>query len=168
VVSWADRIAYSCHDFEDAASAGIVAPEMLPTLVAARCGTTRSSQLRTFITALVEASAASGHIGLDEETAEALARLRQFNYERIYLRPASRAQAEAVIPVLRALVEHFVDRPNLLEAGAAGGLVAGSAEAVAAAVTYVSGMTDRYANRCAVALLGWDPRRLPSGVDATP
>jgi hypothetical protein len=29
-------------------------------------------------------------------------------------------------------------------------------------------MTDRYANRCAVALLGWDPRRLPSGVDATP
>jgi dGTPase len=168
VVSWADRIAYSCHDFEDAASAGIVSPDMLPSLVAARCGTTRSSQLRTFIAALVEASAASGHVGLDEETAEALARLRQFNYERIYLRPASRAQAEAVVPVLRALVEHFVDRPNLLGAGADGGLVAGSTEAVAAAVTYVSGMTDRYANRCAVALLGWDPRRLPSGFDASP
>ncbi len=168
VVSWADRIAYSCHDFEDAASAGIVSPEMLPPLVAARCGTGRSSQLRTFITGLVEASAVSGHVGLDEETAEALARLRQFNYERIYLRPASRAQAEAVIPVLRALVEHFADRPNLLGDGADGGLVAGSTEAVAAAVTYVSGMTDRYANRCAVALLGWDPRRLPSGVDATP
>jgi dGTPase len=167
VVSWADRIAYSCHDFEDAVSAGIVSPDMLPTLVAARCGTTRSAQLRTFVTALAEASAAAGHVGLDDETAEALARLRGFNYERIYLRPASRAQAEAVIPVLRALVEHFADRPNLL-VGADGGLVAGSVEAVEAAVTYVSGMTDRYANRCAVALLGWDPRRLPSGVDATP
>jgi dGTPase len=167
VVSWADRIAYTCHDFEDAVSAGIVAPDMLPPLVAARCGASRSVQLRTFITRLVEASVASGHVGLDEETAEALARLRQFNYDRIYLRPASRAQAEAVIPVLRALVEHFADRPNLL-AGADRGLVAGSAEAVAAAVTYVSGMTDRFANRCAVALLGWDPRRLPSGVDATP
>ena len=37
VVSWADRIAYVCHDFEDAVAAGVVAPEMLPTLVVGRC-----------------------------------------------------------------------------------------------------------------------------------
>src|SRR3954453_4073095 len=30
VVSWADRIAYVCHDFEDAVSAGIVEPAALP------------------------------------------------------------------------------------------------------------------------------------------
>ncbi len=30
VVAWADRIAYVCHDFEDAVSAGIVAPTDLP------------------------------------------------------------------------------------------------------------------------------------------
>ena len=30
VVSWADRIAYVCHDFEDAVAAGIVAGDMLP------------------------------------------------------------------------------------------------------------------------------------------
>ena len=30
VVSWADRIAYVCHDFEDAVAAGIVSPDMLP------------------------------------------------------------------------------------------------------------------------------------------
>jgi dGTPase len=30
VVSWADRIAYVCHDFEDAVSAGIVTPDELP------------------------------------------------------------------------------------------------------------------------------------------
>jgi dGTPase len=167
VVSWADRIAYSCHDFEDAVSAGIVAPAMLPTAVANHCGTTRSGQLRTFITQLVQASASAGQVGLDEETAEALTQLRRFNYDHIYLRPASRAQAEAVIPVLRALVEHFADRPNLLP-GADRALTAGSSDAVAAAVTYVSGMTDRFANRCAVALLGWDPRRLPSGIDAAP
>src|SRR3989441_491146 len=38
VVSWADRIAYVCHDWEDAVAAGIVAPSMLPESVAARCG----------------------------------------------------------------------------------------------------------------------------------
>ena len=30
VVSWADRIAYVCHDFEDAVAAGILRAEMLP------------------------------------------------------------------------------------------------------------------------------------------
>jgi len=30
VVSWADRIAYVCHDFEDAVSAGVVPAGDLP------------------------------------------------------------------------------------------------------------------------------------------
>ena len=30
VVSWADRIAYVCHDFEDATQAGITTLDMLP------------------------------------------------------------------------------------------------------------------------------------------
>ena len=34
VVSWADRIAYVCHDFEDAVAAGIVGADMLPPIVA--------------------------------------------------------------------------------------------------------------------------------------
>src|SRR5436190_3990418 len=38
VVSWADRIAYVCHDFEDAVAAGVVALDMLPTVVRERCG----------------------------------------------------------------------------------------------------------------------------------
>src|SRR3954471_16481863 len=33
VVSWADRIAYVCHDFEDAVAAGIVDPGELPAAV---------------------------------------------------------------------------------------------------------------------------------------
>ena len=54
VVSWADRIAYVCHDFEDAVAAGIVAADMLPPLVADRCGATRSRQLGAFIPAMVD------------------------------------------------------------------------------------------------------------------
>jgi dGTPase len=60
------------------------------------------------------------------------------------------------------LVEHFADRPNSLPAQAP--LVAGTPEALRAAVAYVAGMTDRFACRQAVALLGWDPAKLPVGV----
>jgi dGTPase len=165
VVSWADRIAYVCHDFEDAVAAGIVAAHALPAVVAERCGTTRSGQLDTFIRAMIDAAAQSGRIGMTDGEAEALAQFRRFNYERVYLRPASRAQAQSVIDVLRALVDHYADRPNLLpDASASPPVGAGSEEAVRAAVAYVAGMTDRFACRQAVALLGWDPAKLPAGV----
>src|SRR5690606_6997940 len=150
VVSWADRIAYVCHDFEDAVAAGIVTPDMLPADVRARCGSTRASQLGAFITAVVEASSAAGRVGMGEAHAEALAAFRASNYELVYMRPASVAQGAAVVRVLRALVEHFADRPHLLGesgGGSAGGagVVAGSPAALRAAVAYVAGMTDRFA-----------------------
>ena len=46
VVSWADRIAYVCHDFEDAVAAGIVTPDLLPPVVVERCGRPRAAARR--------------------------------------------------------------------------------------------------------------------------
>jgi dGTPase len=165
VVSWADRIAYVCHDFEDAVSAGIATPEMLPAVVVERAGRRRGQQLGAFIDGIVEVGTTTGAIGMADGLAEALAAFRQFNYEHVYLRPASVAQAESVIAVLQALVEHYADRPNLLPADRQEGIEAGREEARRAAVTYVGGMTDRFACAQAVGLLGWDPEKLPRGVD---
>src|SRR5271165_5757047 len=138
VVSWADRIAYVCHDWEDAVLSGIVAPHQLPPAVRALCGERRSAQLGAFINGVVSASLRTGQVGMEEEEAEALAAFRACNYERIYLRDASLRQGEAVISVLRALVEHFADRPHLVADGAVpagpSDVFAGSPEALRAAV----------------------------------
>ncbi len=166
VVSWADRIAYVCHDWEDAVATGIVTPSLLPDIVRQRCGERRGPQLGAFIDALVTTVSTTGRIAMDEETAEALSVFRACNYEHIYLREASLAQGSAVVAVLRALVEHYADRPNAIPAvREAGGLPAGTTEAVTAAVAYVAGMTDRFAFRHAVAELAWDPAKLPKSVD---
>ncbi len=165
VVSWADRIAYVCHDFEDAAASGVVTFDMLPDQVRTVCGTTRTEQLHTFILGLAEGSTAGGAVGMTARCADALAAFRRFNYEQVYLRPASAAQAQAVIAVLRALVEHYADRPNVLPIHRSQGIGAGTPEALAAAVGYVAGMTDRFACQQAVSLLGWDPAKLPKGID---
>ena len=160
IVSWADRIAYCAHDLEDAAHSGIVTVADLPDEVANVCGRSRRAQLSTFVRAVVLAIQEHGQVGMPADDAAALAALRAFNYERIYVRPASLAQSRAVVEVLRALVEHYAAHPDLLPDPE---LVE---DPVRVAVTYVAGMTDRYAFDKAVTDLGWDPARLPRGISA--
>jgi len=169
VVSWADRIAYVCHDFEDAVRSGIVTPAALPAIVRERCGDRRGQQLGTFIDSMVATILATGRVGMADAEAEALAAFRASNYEHIYLRPHSVAQGASVVAVLQALVEHFSDRPHLIPSGTSPdtGLTGGEPGAVHAAVAYVAGMTDRFAFTQAVALLGWDPAKLPAGIGVT-
>ncbi len=170
VVSWADRIAYVCHDFEDAVYCGLVSPEHLPSAVRDTVGAERGSQLSRFIWSMIDAARATGRVGMPDAEAEALAAFRKFNYESIYLRHESVAQAKSVIDLLQALVEHYAAHPMLLPAQPhvapdPNHIEADSAVALRAAVAYVGGMTDRYACRQAVTLLDWDPRRLPTGID---
>ncbi len=167
VVAWSDRIAYVCHDFEDAVRAGILTPAELPAEVRHIAGTRRSQQIGTFVGAVLEAIDRTGQVGMTQPAASALATFRAFNFDRIYLRPAARAQADKVIHLLRGLVEHFADVPVRIPevaAGEVGVVTAGSPEAVALAVRYVSGMTDRFALALGVELLGWQLEALPRGV----
>jgi dGTPase len=162
VVAWADRIAYVCHDFEDAVRAGLLTPDDLPDAVADIVGRRRSQQVGAFVHAVLDAIEATGRVGMTEPAAGALEAFRAFNFERIYLRPAAASQARRVIALLRGLVEFFTDAPGRIPNAPT--LVAGSPEAAAAAVHYVSGMTDRYALALAVELLGWQIDALPRGV----
>ncbi|MEN9804378.1 MAG: hypothetical protein RIS41_1225 [Actinomycetota bacterium] len=172
VVSWADRIAYVCHDFEDAVASGIVRTDELPTNVRELCGDTRQRQLSAFIRSMLLATAATGRIGMEPDVADALAAFRRFNYERVYLRSASRDQASRVVDLLRALVDHYVDHPQLLAENDPLGRTStenvatpGSSDAVRSAVAYVAGMTDRYACRQGIALLDYPLHKLPRGFD---
>lgn len=158
VVSWADRIAYCAHDLEDAVGAGVVDAAELPAGVAQAAGRTRAAMLRYFITAMVDCTAKTGRIGMTVAPADVLSELRAFNYERIYTLPAAADQGRAVVAVLRGLVEWYAADPERLPGAARGG------EPLAAAVTYVAGMTDRFAFDTALERLGWDPARLPRSV----
>ncbi len=145
VVSWADRIAYLCHDFEDAVDAGVVAAAELPAVVAERCGRRRREQLHSFIHALVTSTVTAGAVGMDGAHTEALGEFRRFNYERIYLRDESTAQAAIVDRLLGGLVECYAAEPARL--AGAGRDLADDADVTREAVAFVGGMTDRFALR---------------------
>ena len=167
VVAWADRIAYVCHDFEDAMRAGILATTDLPDEVADIVGRARGEQIGRFVHAVLDGVDVTGRVVMREPFATALAEFRAFNFEHIYLRPASVRQADRVIALLRGLVDYFVDAPIRLPHDAtewSPRLQPGTPDTAAVAVRYVSGMTDRYALALGVELLGWRLDALPSGV----
>jgi dGTPase len=152
VVSWADRIAYVCHDFEDALHAGVVRASELPDVVRRRCGTRRGEQLGAFVDGLVETSAREGRVVMPADLAEALGTFRSFNYTRVYARPDAIAQSHAVVAVLRTVVAHLAGGstdPNVLS------------QAVAKAAS----MTDRYAFDLATREAGFPEANLPRGID---
>jgi len=167
VVSLADRIAYVCHDADDAARAGIIIASNLPIEVIEFCGTKQSSQIRSFINDAVRTIQETGQVGLSPGMAAVLDTFRRFNYDKIYLRPASNQQAERVIRMLRSLVEHYADKQGLIPDVSDGSREfpdAGSKQALFESVRYVSGMTDRFAISQAVTLLRYPVDLLPSGV----
>jgi dGTPase len=167
VVSWADRIAYVCHDFEDAVRSNVVTPEDLPEEVREVCGTDRSTQIGTFITSMITCALATGKVGMMPREADALAAFRKFNYNNIYFRPASQAQASSVIAVLTSLTEYYLEHPQLVPDNAAAerGAMTDDQRLRRRVVAYVGGMTDRYAFDRAVDLCGWDRAKLPRAVN---
>ena len=170
MVSWADRIAYVCHDFEDAVRSGIVTPAALPAVVRERCGDRRGRQLGTFIDALVDdrpwppgGSAwpttrprrwpPSGPATTSTSTS-GRARSPRARPSSTCCRPWSSTSATGP-------TSSRTPGPDDV------GLTGGEPGAVRAAVAYVAGMTDRFAFSQAVALLGWDPDKLPVGIGVT-
>ena len=162
VVSWADRIAYVCHDFEDATTASIVRADELPPPVVKLCGTSRRTQLAAFIGAVIDTTTSTGRIGIDADHAAALSAFRAFNYERVYLRDESRQQAALVIDMLQGLVEFLAADPSRIPSR----LLHDDSEVGVrhAAVEWVAGMTDRYSRRVAIQWLELDASSLPYGV----
>jgi len=165
VVSWSDRIAYLCHDFEDAVNSGVVRAEQLPDSVSHLCGISRRTQLAAFIGSMIDTTNKTGTIGMASEAANSLADFRRFNYDNIYLRPESQSQAEKVVEVLRGLVEYLLAHPERLPKRLFDDELDRDLSVARAAVAWVAGMTDRYAFTFAKEWLGMNPDIMPRGVD---
>jgi dGTPase len=141
IVRLADRIAYINHDIDDAVRAGVLREGDLPADAIATLGDSGSRRIDALVHDLVEHSEAAGDIVQGEEVGEAMAQLRAFMFERVYLGPEARREHPRIEMVLRTLFEHYVEHPDALPPGVDG---ASAAERV---TDYLAGMTDRYCIR---------------------
>ena len=142
-------------------------PTTSPPSVRERCGDRRSRQLHAFIDGVVDAVARDRHHRHDRADGRGARRASAaFNYERIYMRPdvgrAVRVGHRGAPGAGRAL-----RRASVGHAPGGSGRRAtppGCPAALREAVTYVGGMTDRYAFARPSDLLGWRPEDLPVGI----
>ncbi|HTR72017.1 MAG TPA: deoxyguanosinetriphosphate triphosphohydrolase [Solirubrobacteraceae bacterium] len=147
IVRLIDRVAYINHDIDDALRAGLLRERDLPAEPIAVLGDSGSARIDALVHDMVERSAIAGDIVQGSEAGPAMAELREFMFEKVYLGPAVRAEHERIEGVVSALFEHYVEHPELLGEPRVGEAHAGE-EGLAQRVTdYLAGMTDRYCIR---------------------
>jgi dGTPase len=148
IVRVIDRVAYINHDIDDAVRAGLLREGDLPAEPIAVLGASGSARIDALVHDMVEHSGRAGEIVQGPQAGPAMATLRDFMFERIYLGPAVRAEHARIARVLRRLFEHYVENPDQLPGG--GGREAGAeaeAELAQRVTDYLAGMTDRYCIR---------------------
>ncbi len=143
IVRIIDRVAYINHDIDDALRAGVLDQAELPAQAIGVLGETGSDRIDALVHDMVERSARAEDIVQGEEAGAAMAQLREFMFERVYLGPRVRAEHERIAGVVRALFEHWVAHPEELPDG--GG--APDADLAQRVTDYLAGMTDRYCIR---------------------
>jgi dGTPase len=148
IVRLVDRVAYLNHDIDDAVRAGVLHEADLPAEPIAVLGDTGSQRIDALVHDLVEHSEQAGAIVQGEQAGAAMAELRTFMFDRVYLGPAARRQHAKIERLLRTLFDHFADDPDRLPDG--GG--APDADVAQRVTDYLAGMTDRYCIRAFEAL----------------
>ena len=151
IIKYADRIAYLCHDYDDAENMGLIGESDLPDDVRARLGTTHSSMITAMVTDVVDHSMQDEKDGIHmcPEGDRILLKFRSFMFKEVYM-------SENLIPdrkrgsnVVKMLYHYYTeqkpdgtyyeDRLPKKQVRLAKGNIP------RAALDYISGLTDNFA-----------------------
>lgn len=141
IVKIADRIAYINHDIDDALRGGIISMADIPADSIRVLGHTHSLRIDAMVRDMIVNSWEQPKIKMSAAMEEAMAALRAFLFERVYINSAAKKEDEKAKYILKQLFIYAINNP--LE-------VFGPREQWYDAVErmacdYIAGMTDRYA-----------------------
>ena len=168
VVRIVDTVAYIGRDFEDAIRVGLITRDDLPEQVARVLGRSNGTMVYRLVADLIQNSAGRDQVGFSPAVSRALASLKRFNLERIYLNPRIKSQHSKIKDAFSLLFEHYLQD---LEADRRESPIfrdfldrmqpeyAGSQAPAAVVRDFIAGMTDEYFLRRYRELV-W-PERLP-------
>lgn len=112
IVRLADTVAYIGRDIEDAIILGLIKREDIPANCRMILGDTNGTIVYNLVTDLITNSHIStpeaSYIGFSEAIADALAALKSFNYEKIYLAPKTKEKSPIIMECYRNLFGYYL------------------------------------------------------------
>lgn len=142
VVKTGDRIAYLCHDYDDALRAGLLKQEDLPGKVRAAIGSSTSEMITAMVRDMITASEEKERICLSDEVAEAMQEFRSFMFDKVYFSNVLTEERNKGRLILEILFDYFLRHPEVLPPE----YLKWAEEDLKRAVTdYTAGLTDNYA-----------------------
>ena len=144
VVARADRIAYVCHDIDDAERAGILTEEMLPADARELLGTRSSERIDTMVRDIVTESSKADDITMSPGVWNAMMSMRRYLFDSLYTKGDAKFEEPKASLMIEELFDYFVHH---IEEVPDEYRVHDEAHPDVQVADFVSGMTDRYAIR---------------------
>ncbi|MDR2530216.1 MAG: deoxyguanosinetriphosphate triphosphohydrolase, partial [Oscillospiraceae bacterium] len=104
----ADRIAYICHDTDDALRAGILRDSDIPPEIANVTGFGYSNRINTITLDLIRHSAKTGEIGFSPEMYFVMESFRDFMFSAVYTNQTAKSEETKVEGILHRLHNYYL------------------------------------------------------------
>jgi deoxyguanosinetriphosphate triphosphohydrolase, putative len=142
IVKTGDRIAYLCHDYDDALRAGLLTQSDLPETVRLNFGEKPSDMITAMVVDMIEASSGKDHIEQTVKVRDTMQEFRSFMFARVYNSLTLREERRKGQYIVQALFEYYKKNIAKLPENF---LLWANGDETQAVVDYISGLTDNYA-----------------------
>ena len=143
IVRYADQIAYTNHDIDDAIRAGILSNSDIPKDLRELLGYLHKERINTVVCDIVETARNTGELMMSEEIHRAHHALRDFMFNHVYRHPVAKGEEKQARAMLQRLFEYYLRHPEALPEDFHPQLSFDGMERTVC--DYIAGMTDKYA-----------------------
>lgn len=144
VVALSDKIAYVCHDIDDAERAGLLSESDLPSEPRAILGESSSERIETMVRDVVEMSSQACDICMSDTVFDAMMQMRSFLFQNLYTVGDAKWEEPKAYQMLIELFNHYMTHLDEIPAEYR---IHDADHPEVQVADFVSGMTDRYATR---------------------
>lgn len=144
IVKIGDRIAYLCHDYDDALRAGILGTEDMPGEVKEIIGSNPSQMITAMVSDIIQASESREKICQSEGVAQAMQVFREFMFDKVYFSGSLEEERRKGRHILKILFDYYLTNPEAIPPEY---LEWTQGDIQKAITDYISGLTDNYAIR---------------------
>lgn len=145
IVRLSDKIAYINHDIDDAIRGGILREEEIPAEIRNVLGATGKERLDTMVHNVIVNSMECPTIQMSEEVSQAMADLRKFMFQNVYLNPEAKGEEQKAIRLVKQLYEYYIEHPERLPEKYADAIQKEIDPKEQIICDFIAGMTDHYA-----------------------